>query len=158
MKLSTAVLVLTSGFLLLVPAKPSLAGADSPWGDISVWNGHYPSDHIQGFSGNFFELPKIHKTMSVILSQADRRLLARYTVEDQIETIEGYDVFNLCQPHDCPAQNATVILATGEPSLWVAFYAHIGDVVSVRWYGTDDYEHLPADVLNQVLWGHEPKP
>jgi hypothetical protein len=158
MKLSTAVLILISGFLFLVPAKPSNAGTDSPWGDISVWNGHYPYDHIQSVSGNFFEMPQIHKTISLILTQADRRLLARYTVAGQIETIDGYDVLSLCQPHDCPAENATVILAAGEPSLWIAFYAHIGAVVSVRWYGTDDYEHLPADVLNQVLWGHEPKP
>lgn len=138
---------------------PAMAAAPAgPWGNLTAWEGHYPTDVLPGAQGGFFALPALRHTLASILTPADRHRLTNYAEASQIDPVGQYEVLSLCQPHDCPAENATIILDETAPRLWVAFYAHIGAVVSVRWYGTDDYEHLPPDVLNQVLYGHEPRP
>ncbi len=145
--------------ILALSFLPSIAAAQAgPWGNLSTWEGHYPTDTLPGAPGGFLALPALHQTLTAILTPSDRHRLTTYAEASQIEPVGQYEVLSLCQPHDCPAENATIILDETSPRLWVAFYAHIGAVVSVRWYGTDDYEHLPAAVLDEVLYGHEPRP
>jgi hypothetical protein len=141
-------------------AMPGASSSASPtrWGNLTDWDGHYPTDRIRSVPGNFFTQPSLEAALRQILSPTDRRLFSRYTLASQIERTDGYDILSVCQPHDCPAENATLIFDPNGSTILVAFFSHKGDVISTRWYGTADYTHLPPAVLNEVLWAHEPKP
>jgi hypothetical protein len=138
---------------------PVVAASDAPWGDLSPWVGHYPSDRLGPGGRSFFQNPSIAHALREVLSPADLALVLHgYPVVDQIATVGQYLILDNCAAHDCGALNATVVLDMKSVNLWVALFAHRGDVVSMRWYGTADYTDLPAPVLDAVKSVHQPSP
>jgi len=41
--------------------------------------------------------------------------------------------------------------------IWAAFYTREEGRVSTRWYGTDDYSVLPAEIRNEFSMNHSNK-
>ncbi len=147
---------------LLLCGVSGLAWAAPPaasWSRLGSWNGHYPSDRVGPNGTMFFQDPQVARTLKALLPAAALQLVLRiYSLQDQFSTVGDYLITDVCAPHDCGAENATLVFGLKDMSTWVALFSHRGAVVSTHWYGTKDYVDLPQVVLNAVLAVHRPAP
>jgi hypothetical protein len=135
--------LLLGGFAVL-----SVQAQTPPWGDLSSWVGQYPTTRTGGKVNRLLEQSAIRSELRKILSPADQRLLGAYEIETPIENRDGFIVIAKCRPRNCGDEQATVVLDSKVPRLWVRFFERRPGGVSTRWYGNaDDYTVLPASIL-----------
>jgi len=130
---------------VLVSAHTLVANEPS-WLPLEAWKGHYPSEHLTG-SLDFFSTDVIKGALSRILDKQDIELLGgTYEVETPIEQQGDVLIVSKCKPHDCPAENATMVVDITSRQVWVSFFERTPTRVSVRCYGTEDLDALPAAI------------
>ncbi len=140
-------------FVLVATCAAAQGPAAGPWGAAPLWAGHFPTEAMPGIPGTFFGLPQIRKRLTALLGPADFALFFSYHLPNRVELINGYLVVNRCRLHDCPGANATLILDTASPGMWVAFNNRTPRAFTTRWVGTSGYATLPAAVQAAVTSG-----
>ena len=141
---------------LLIGAQGNAAD-QAKWNDLSVWKNHYPVDRLGQGKTSFFQNPRIARAIDAALPAADRELLRHaYTLGDSFSASGHYLIGDVCRPHDCGAENATVVFDLNVDNLWIAMFSHVRGTVSTGWFGTADYVDLPPSVPAAVLSVHRP--
>jgi hypothetical protein len=125
----------------------------------SQWMGRYPAEKGANVS-RFIDLPCVHKSLRTLLPTPElRELLQSTTVDSPISVSGDYLFFTRCQPHNCAAENAMVIINTKRGDFIVGFYTRSANRSTTRWYsdGQDPLE-LPHEIRENFLRGHIPAP
>lgn len=149
-------LIIVGTLVLAVSGAPAAANGPD-WGQLAVWNGHYPADRLGIGKLRFFEQPLVARRLSSVLPPSEWTLLRRsYQLGDTFSVIGHYLIGDMCRPHDCGAENGTMVFDLSGRDVWVAMFSHVGDTVSTRWFGTADCVDLPPAVLAAVLAVHRP--
>ena len=136
--------------VLLAGVKLAIA-APAPWGALSEWDGHYPSDTIGGHRMQLLKVPAIAAALSRVLPGADQRLLQSYTVEQPVTRVGSLLLVKQCLPHDCGARHATIVIDTASDRIWVGLVTHTERLVTSRWFASDPLHDLPTPVLGQTV-------
>ena len=129
--------------------------------ELKDWIGHYPSDEIGKPPVTFLRIPRIRDKLQHILSPADFALFTNtLAVESPIRIVDGYLVVSKCKPHDCPEENAVLLLDLKGTSMHAVFYgdnAEQDDLHRTRCYsdGTQ-LSHLTDSLLECILMMHHP--
>lgn len=125
---------------------------------LKEWEGRYSFDKDTRTGKSFFQLPEIREQLSKLLSKNDFRLLTKvYGVDFPIELYENYLVIQKCKPHDCPIENAMLVVNLENGSINVAFFRMYGSKTETRWINSNwDQYHLPEDIKALLYYGHNP--
>jgi len=142
----------------LTAALVALAGcaalADEP-SPLAAWIGKHPSDKAGDGSGTLLAQPRLRDGLRKLLPPAELALLPRLDVESQVRQVGDFLVVDKCKPHDCPAQQAMIVVDLKSERLWAAFFTHTEGRVSTRWYGNvDDYNAVPQEIQTDFLKRH----
>ncbi len=145
--------------LILAIGKTGVAADRADWSSLSIWKDHTPADRVSPGKTMFLDTPRIARGLREVLPDAEWKLLRHvYTVGDTFSVTDHYLIGDVCRPHDCGAENATMVFDLKSDNFWIAMFAHVGRTVSTRWFGTADYVDLPPAVLTAVLSVHRPLP
>jgi hypothetical protein len=142
-----------AGLLMAAPSAAQPAPQAASWPNAAKWVGHYPNEKIDGVAQPFFYLPAIRAALGRLLEPADVTLFDSYHLPNRVRLISGYLVVNRCRLHDCPGANATLILDTASPGIWVAFDNRDPRAFTTRWVGSAGYATLPMPVQEAVTSG-----
>lgn len=142
---------LATAFVALV-STTALADDTSP---LAAWVGKHPSDKPVAGQGALLAQPRLRDGLRKLLPPAERALLLKLDIESQVRQVGDFLVIDKCLPHDCPAQQAMIVVDLKSDRLWAAFFTHAEGRVSTRWYGnTDDYNAVPQDIQTDFLKRH----
>jgi hypothetical protein len=143
-------------FLVLSSSVGKLsADEETPWGDLSGWVGKYPTDRQPSGTRSLLGVPPLHAALQALLDRNDlERLVSGYRVESQIDRVDHYLLVQICKAHDCPDNNAMVVIDEKDKRLWIGFFSRAEQGISTRWYGTDDYVVLPKEILARFQQEH----
>jgi hypothetical protein len=139
------------------------AGADSSsqvgFANLKKWIGHYPTPNDK--SRPFFQQPEVKQILMKILPFDRLQLLTKgLEVESPIRQRNGYIQVKLCKAHDCPGENAALLLGLEKNDVIVVFYK--GDPTftndgakSTTCYSTGaQLASLPSSVKEDLLQMH----
>ncbi len=146
------ILILT---LFTVAAGNAAAIGNFEWRDASLWIGKYPSATAGGNKMPLLDQPLIRAILKKTLPKEELAALGRFKVEVPVREMEGFIVVNKCLPHNCPADNATVVIDVLNQRIWVGLFSREEARVSTRWYSiADDYSVLPDSIKKDFLARH----
>ena len=138
--------------LVAFTATAALADDASP---LLAWVGKHPSDKPVAGQGALLAQPRLRDGLRKLLPAPERALLAKLDVEAQVRQVGDFLVIDKCLPHDCPAQQAMLVVDLKSDRLWAAFFTHTDGRVSTRWYGSvDDYNAVPPEIQTDFLKRH----
>ena len=133
----------------------SASGGPDEWSIAKTWIGKYPSTQVLGRGVGLLAQPSIRASLRLALPKAEAGVLPLLTNESIVRDLDGYIVVNLCRPHNCPTEMATVVIDVDNKRLWVGFFAREDTRISTRWYGTvDNYSVLPTKILADFISRH----
>ena len=133
----------------------SAAHATEAASDYSYWVGKYPSDKLATNRAGLLDQPKLKSTLKNLLPKQELQALLKYSVETPAKQLGNYLVASKCQPHNCAAETATVIIDLCSQKIWVGFFTRESNRVATRWYGSeDDYSALPEEIKKDFLIRH----
>jgi len=122
---------------------------------LLAWVGKHPSDKPVAGQGPLLAQPRLRDGLRKLLPPAEHALLAKLDVESQVRQSGDFLVIDKCLPHDCPAQQAMIVVDLKTERLWAAFFTHTDGHVWTRWYGNvDDYNAVPQDIQTDFLKRH----
>jgi hypothetical protein len=129
--------------------------------DLKKWVGHYPSELIGKDSTDFFNVPEVKESLKRILKPPDLALLTTtLTVESPIYRIDGYLAIERCCPHDCPNENAIVLVGLERYSTVVVFFKNDPSVIpekATRCYSSgQQLSGLSDSIKERILLMHAP--
>ncbi len=151
--------LLTAGAFTPAFGGAGRAADQAGWSSLAVWKGHDPGDRLGVGRTSFLDDPRVARNIKAVLPTREWELLRRfYTLGDDFSVLDHYLIGDVCRPHDCGAENGTMVFDLKGNDLWVALFSHVGRSVSTRWFGTADYVDLPPLVLAAVLSVHRPAP
>ncbi|OYV02265.1 MAG: hypothetical protein CFE45_01125 [Burkholderiales bacterium PBB5] len=99
--------------------------------------------------------PALKSLVAKLLPKSERSALAALTTEAPVREVDGLWVVNLCRPHNCPADMATLVIDGQQARLWIGLFSREDGRVATRWYGnTEDYAALPERIRADFLARH----
>lgn len=138
--------------LVALAASTAFADDASP---LAAWVGKHPSDKPVAGSGPLLAQPRLRDGLRKLLPSAELALLPKLDIESQVRQVGDLLVVDKCKPHDCPAQQAMIVVDLKSDRLWAAFFTHTEGHVSTRWYGNvDDYNAVPQEIQTDFLKRH----
>jgi hypothetical protein len=138
--------------ILTLAAPCALADESS---DLLAWVGKHPSDKLVEGHGSLFAQPRIRDGLRALLPTPEQALLTKLDIESQVRRMGNFLVIDKCLPHDCPAQQAMIIVDLASDRLWAAFFTHVDGRLSTRWYGNkEDYNTVPQEIQLDFLKRH----
>lgn len=139
----------------LALASVSAAQAAETSIDYSYWVDKYPSDKLAANHAGLLEQPGLKDALKKVLPKQEWRALLSYSVETPAKKVDHYLVANKCQPHNCAAETATVVIDLSSQKIWVGFFTRESQRVATRWYGSEeDYSVLPETIKQEFLTRH----
>lgn len=148
---------LLSCFLLSSVFVSGAYAADDNWSFSKLWVGAYPSSTVAGQATGLFAQPPILSALKQVLPQRELTALSQLTTESVVTSLDGFVIADVCRPHNCSADMATVVISPAHKTLWVGFFTRESARVSTRWYGgADDYSSLPEKIRTDFVARHTP--
>ena len=117
--------------------------------DLTNWVRAYPDQR-------FFNAPEIKKPLKKMLTPDQwKRLTETYSVMSQIQLIQDNLVAECCMPHDCPGENAMLVIDLKRMRFYVGFYDYHQQKTTIVWISSEgEFYDLPKAVQDEFYYEH----
>lgn len=142
-------------FLILLFVLTSPAQAVDSWAGAADWTGKYPSDKLRPNGPGLLDYPPIKTALRKVVPKTELLALKTFDVETPVRRMGDYLVLSKCLPHNCPADNAMVVIDLKSERIWAGFFTREEHRISTRWYGNvEEYTVLPDEIRAQFQASH----